>query len=103
MEATSGHRFAACLGCHAPESIFVHHRSGKLGLGTAYLWGFDWALARAYQVAVAAIAAQRKGQTAVFRLKFETPADEYEYERKRNGSYSMLIDIMMDERPSPPP
>ena len=59
-------------------------------------------LARAYQAAVAAIAAQRKGQTAVFRLNFETPADEYEYERKRNGSYSMLIDIMMDERPSPP-
>ena len=59
-------------------------------------------LARAYQVAIAAIAAQRKGQTAVFRLNFETPADEYEYERKRNGSYSMLIDIMMDERTSPP-
>ncbi len=28
--------------------VFVHHRSGKLGLGTAYLWGFQWALERDY-------------------------------------------------------
>lgn len=33
----------------AHEGVFVHHRSGKLGLGTAYLWGFGWALARDYR------------------------------------------------------
>lgn len=28
--------------------VFVHHRPGKLGLGTAYLEGFKWALERTY-------------------------------------------------------
>jgi len=28
--------------------VFVHHRPGKLGLGTAYLEGFRWALERTY-------------------------------------------------------
>lgn len=30
------------------DTVFVHHRSGKLGLGTAYLFGFRWALERDY-------------------------------------------------------
>jgi dolichol-phosphate mannosyltransferase len=33
----------------ANEGVFVHHRGGKLGLGTAYLWGFGWALERDYR------------------------------------------------------
>jgi dolichol-phosphate mannosyltransferase len=32
----------------AREGVLVHHRSGKLGLGTAYRWGFQWALDRDY-------------------------------------------------------
>ena len=31
-----------------PESLFIIERSGKLGLGTAYLTGFKWALERGY-------------------------------------------------------
>lgn len=31
-----------------PERIFLEERSGKLGLGTAYIHGFHWALARDY-------------------------------------------------------
>lgn len=31
------------------EDVHVHHREGKLGLGTAYLWGFRWALERHYE------------------------------------------------------
>ena len=31
------------------ERIFVAHRTGKLGLGTAYILGFKWALARDYE------------------------------------------------------
>ncbi len=31
------------------ERIHVIHRSGKLGLGTAYITGFKWALARDYE------------------------------------------------------
>lgn len=31
-----------------PDRIFLEKRSGKLGLGTAYIHGFKWALARDY-------------------------------------------------------
>jgi hypothetical protein len=30
-------------------------------------------------------------------LKFDTPLEEYEYERQRNQSYEMLIGIMLKE------
>ena len=32
-----------------PGRVFLEKRSGKLGLGTAYIHGFKWALARDYQ------------------------------------------------------
>jgi dolichol-phosphate mannosyltransferase len=32
-----------------PEQLFLLERSGKLGLGTAYITGFNWALERGYQ------------------------------------------------------
>lgn len=32
-----------------PERLFIEERSGKLGLGTAYIHGFKWALERGYQ------------------------------------------------------
>lgn len=32
-----------------PGELFLEERSGKLGLGTAYIHGFKWALAREYQ------------------------------------------------------
>lgn len=31
-----------------PQQLFLEERSGKLGLGTAYIHGFKWALARNY-------------------------------------------------------
>ncbi|MEY3421334.1 MAG: hypothetical protein RIR48_1626 [Bacteroidota bacterium] len=31
-----------------PEQIFIEERSGKMGLGTAYIHGFKWALQRDY-------------------------------------------------------
>ena len=31
-----------------PEQLFIIERSGKLGLGTAYLTGFKWALENGY-------------------------------------------------------
>lgn len=31
------------------EEVHVIHRSGKMGLGTAYIQGFKWALARGYE------------------------------------------------------
>jgi dolichol-phosphate mannosyltransferase len=32
-----------------PNTLFLEERRGKLGLGTAYIHGFKWALARGYQ------------------------------------------------------
>lgn len=32
-----------------PNEIFIEERKGKLGLGTAYIHGFKWALARTYE------------------------------------------------------
>ena len=32
-----------------PEQLFIEERPGKLGLGTAYIHGFKWAIARNYQ------------------------------------------------------
>jgi dolichol-phosphate mannosyltransferase len=34
-----------------PESLFLQERSGKQGLGTAYILGFKWALAHGYDFA----------------------------------------------------
>ena len=31
-----------------PDALFLEERSGKLGLGTAYIHGFKWGLARHY-------------------------------------------------------
>ena len=35
-----------------PERLFIEERKGKLGLGTAYIHGFKWALARHYKYAL---------------------------------------------------
>jgi dolichol-phosphate mannosyltransferase len=32
-----------------PDRLFMEERKGKLGLGTAYIHGFKWALARSYE------------------------------------------------------
>ena len=32
-----------------PDRLFILERSGKLGLGTAYITGFKWALERNYE------------------------------------------------------
>lgn len=32
-----------------PDRLFIEERKGKLGLGTAYIHGFKWALARKYE------------------------------------------------------
>lgn len=32
-----------------PDKLFIEERKGKLGLGTAYIHGFNWALARTYE------------------------------------------------------
>lgn len=55
-------------------------------------------LTEAYQMTVTLVSRLRKGATLVSTLNFATPADELEYERRRNGSYEMLVGIMLEER-----
>jgi dolichol-phosphate mannosyltransferase len=42
-------RIADALARTQPHRVHVMHRNGKLGLGTAYIEGFSWALARDYE------------------------------------------------------
>ncbi len=41
---------AETLQCDFPDRVHLIRRSGKLGLGTAYLEGFHWSLAREYDL-----------------------------------------------------
>lgn len=54
-------------------------------------------LGDAYRLAVEALSRLRAGQTVTMSLAFETPAEEYAYERKRFQSSEMLVAMMIDE------
>lgn len=56
------------------------------------------ALVTAERLVTQAIQAMLHAQTIVYDLNFETPADEYEYERKRFISYEELIPIAIEEK-----
>lgn len=55
-------------------------------------------LTEAYQLTVTMVTTLRTGATLVSTLNFATAADELEYERRRNGSYEMLVAILLEER-----
>ena len=54
-------------------------------------------LADAYKLAVESIAKLREGQTVTLTLNFSTPAEEYDYERRRFLSSEILVDMMLAE------
>jgi hypothetical protein len=54
-------------------------------------------LADAYRLAVESITRLRAGQTVTLSLKFETPAEEYDYERRRYQSSEILVNMMLAE------
>lgn len=54
-------------------------------------------LADAYKLAVEAISKLRAGQTVTLSLKFNTPVEEYDYERRRFQSSEILVDMMARE------
>ena len=56
------------------------------------------ALIMAERLVTQAIQAMLNAQTIVYDLNFETPADEYDYERKRFISYEELIPIAIEEK-----
>lgn len=54
-------------------------------------------LTEAYQAAVQLVVRLRGGQTVAYRLSFANPEEELEYERRRNGSYLMLVKLVLQE------
>lgn len=54
-------------------------------------------MADAYKLAVEEMSRLRAGQEVVLSLKFDTPADEYAYERKRFASNEIMVDMMIGE------
>jgi len=55
-------------------------------------------LIKAERLVTQAIQSMLNAQTIVYDLNFETPADEYEYERKRFISYEELIPVAIEEK-----
>ncbi len=55
-------------------------------------------LVKAERLVTQAIQAMLNAQTIVYDLNFESPADEYEYERKRFISYEELIPVALEEK-----
>lgn len=56
-------------------------------------------LTRAYDISARTLAAVRAGETVTIELKFATPAEEFDYERRRVQSHEMLLDMTLAERP----
>lgn len=54
-------------------------------------------LGEAYRLSIESLSSLRAGQTVTLSLTFDTPADEYAYERKRFQSSEMLVAMMIDE------
>jgi len=54
-------------------------------------------MAEAYKLAVEEMSRLRAGQEVVLSLKFDTPADEYAYEKKRFASNEIMVDMMIGE------
>lgn len=65
--------------------------------GTGQLGEANRRLAEAYKLAVESISRLRAGQTVTLSLKFETPGEEYVYERRRFQSSEILIDMMIGD------
>lgn len=55
-------------------------------------------LTQAYRTAVESLSALRAGETVTIDLKFDTPADEYAYERRRFQGHELLVQMVLDER-----
>ncbi|NMF88488.1 hypothetical protein GPA26_08315 [Aromatoleum petrolei] len=54
-------------------------------------------MAEAYKLAVEELSRLRAGQEVLLSLKFDTPADEYAYEKKRFASNEIMVDMMVAE------
>jgi dolichol-phosphate mannosyltransferase len=67
-----------------PGQLFIEERSGKLGLGTAYILGFKWAL--------------QKGYTYVFEMDADFSHNPYDLPRLYNACKNEGADLAVGSR-----
>jgi len=67
-----------------PSSLFVEERSGKLGLGTAYIHGFRWALERKY--------------TYIFEMDADFSHNPKDLVRMFKTAYNEQLDLVIGSR-----
>lgn len=70
--------------------------AGKLA-DTGKLGDANRKLADAYKLAIESTSKLRAGQTVTLSLKFDTPLEEYDYERRRYQSNEILVNMMIGE------
>lgn len=80
----------------AARITLLQSEAGKLA-DAGKLGDANRKLAEAYKLAVETISRLRAGQTVTLSLKFDTPAEEYDYERRRFQSSEILVDMMKGE------
>ena len=85
------------------ESAHVASLRARLGEADRQFAGGDLKPARetvehVYRDIIALVSDIRSGHTVVVSRVFETPRDEFEYERQRNRSYDLLVQITLAER-----
>ena len=62
-----------------PERLFIIERSGKLGLGTAYITGFRWALEQGYDYVVAAVESEDRADNLFCVLDLVVGGDDNQF------------------------
>jgi dolichol-phosphate mannosyltransferase len=67
-----------------PDKLFIEERKGKLGLGTAYIHGFKWALKRDYQF--------------IFEMDADFSHNPSDLIKMYNSSHSKNADVVVGSR-----
>lgn len=67
-----------------PDRLFIEERTGKLGLGTAYIHGFKWGLARGYDF--------------IFEMDADFSHDPHDLERLYNACVEQKADLAIGSR-----
>jgi len=80
--------------------MLVEKAEGQAAAGS--FAGANELLGNAYRIVVSALNKMMASETIVYDLKFETPAEEYQYEAARNSSYEGLVPIALQQLNVPP-
>jgi tetratricopeptide (TPR) repeat protein len=79
------------------QRVDILAEEGRKLAATGHLGEANKKMAEAYKLEVEEVSRLRAGQEVVISLKFETPADEYAYEKKRFQSNEILVGMMIGE------